>query len=117
MKAGKDAYCEKPMTRTVEEAKKFYVVQKTTNHVAQIGSQTTSSDQWWKARKAIQDGMIGQLLMCQGSYHRNSIGVNGTGRLTIMRDRTPKMTTTSTGRCGWVPRRNVRSTLTVSSAS
>src|SRR5262245_41799903 len=74
MKAGKDAYCEKPMTRTVEEAKKFYVVQKTTNHVAQIGSQTTSSDQWWKARKAIQDGMIGQLLMCQGSYHRNSIG-------------------------------------------
>ena len=38
----------------------------------QIGSQTTSSDQWWKARKAIEDGMIGQLLMSQGSYHRNS---------------------------------------------
>ncbi len=73
MKAGKDVYCEKPMTRTVEEAKKFYEVQKTTNRVVQIGSQTTSSDQWWKARKAIQDGMIGQLLMSQGSYHRNTI--------------------------------------------
>ncbi len=72
MKAGKDVYCEKPMTRTVEEAKKFYEMQKTTNRVVQIGSQTTSSDQWWKARKAIQDGMIGQLLMSQGSYHRNS---------------------------------------------
>ncbi|MDX2039909.1 MAG: Gfo/Idh/MocA family oxidoreductase [Acidobacteriota bacterium] len=73
MQAGKDVYCEKPMTRTVEEAKKFYEASKATNRVVQIGSQTTSSDQWWKARKAIADGMIGQLLMSQGSYHRNSI--------------------------------------------
>jgi predicted dehydrogenase len=73
MKAGKDVYCEKPMTRTVEEARKFYEAAKATNRVVQIGSQTTSSDQWWKARKAIEDGMIGQLLMSQGSYHRNSI--------------------------------------------
>jgi predicted dehydrogenase len=72
MKAGKDVYCEKPMTRTVEEAKKFYETARATNRVVQIGSQTTSSDQWWKARKAIEDGMIGQLLMSQGSYHRNS---------------------------------------------
>jgi predicted dehydrogenase len=73
MKAGKDVYCEKPMTKTVEEAKKFTEVAKATNRIVQIGSQTTSSDQWWKARKAIQDGMIGDLLMSQGSYHRNSI--------------------------------------------
>lgn len=73
MQAGKDVYCEKPMTKTVEEAKKFADVAKQTNRIVQIGSQTTSSDQWWKARKAIQDGMIGSLLMSQGSYHRNSI--------------------------------------------
>ena len=73
MNAGKDVYCEKPMTKTVEEAKKFTEVAKATNRVVQIGSQTTSSDQWWQARKAIQDGMIGDLLMSQGSYHRNSI--------------------------------------------
>lgn len=73
MQAGKDVYCEKPMTKTVEEAKKFAEVAKQTNRIVQIGSQTTSSDQWWKARKAIQDGMIGQLIMSQGSYHRNSI--------------------------------------------
>ena len=73
MKAGKDVYCEKPMTRTVEEAKRFYETAKATNRVVQIGSQTTSSDQWWKARKAIEDGMIGQLIMSQGSYHRNSV--------------------------------------------
>ncbi len=74
MQAGKDVYCEKPMTKTVEEAKKFAEVAKQTNRIVQIGSNTTSSDQWWKARKAIQDGMIGQLIMSQGSYHRNSVG-------------------------------------------
>jgi predicted dehydrogenase len=61
------------MTHSVEEARKFYETARDTKRVVQIGSQTTSSDQWWKARKAIEDGMIGQLIMSQGSYHRNSI--------------------------------------------
>jgi len=69
---GKDVYLEKPMTRTVEEAKKVYEAVKRTGRVMQIGSQTTSSDQWWKARQAIKEGMIGKLIMSQGSYHRNS---------------------------------------------
>jgi predicted dehydrogenase len=72
MDKGKDVYLEKPMTHTVEEAKKVYEKVRQTNRVLQVGSQTTSSDQWWKARKAIQDGMIGKLIMSQGSYHRNS---------------------------------------------
>jgi predicted dehydrogenase len=29
---------------------------------------------WWKAKKAIADGMIGKMIMSQGSYHRNSFG-------------------------------------------
>ncbi len=74
MKAGKDVYLEKPMTHTVPEAKEVCEVQAETGRVLQIGSQTTSSDQWWRAKKAIQDGMIGKLIMSQGSYHRNSTG-------------------------------------------
>jgi predicted dehydrogenase len=69
---GKDVYLEKPMTHTVEEAKRVYEKVREKNRILQVGSQTTSSDQWWKARKAIQDGMIGRLIMSQGSYHRNS---------------------------------------------
>jgi len=71
MSAGKDVYLEKPMTRTVEEAKLVYETSLKNRRVLQIGSQTTSADQWWKARKAIQDGMIGKMIMSQGSYHRN----------------------------------------------
>ena len=72
MHKGKDVYLEKPMTHTIEEAKEVYETTLQTGRVLQVGSQTTSSSQWWKARKAIQDGLIGKLVMSQGSYHRNS---------------------------------------------
>lgn len=72
MERGKDVYLEKPMTHTVDEAKDVHETVVKNKRILQVGSQTTSSDQWWKARKAIQDGMIGKLIMSQGSYHRNS---------------------------------------------
>ncbi|HEY3128567.1 MAG TPA: Gfo/Idh/MocA family oxidoreductase [Acidobacteriota bacterium] len=73
LQKGKDVYLEKPFTHTIEEAKNVHKTVTETKRVLQVGSQTTSSDQWWKARKALQDGMIGKLIMSQGSYHRNSI--------------------------------------------
>ncbi len=73
MKKGKDVYLEKPMTKTVKEAKEVHETRLATQRILQVGSQTTSSDQWWRAKKAMQEGMIGKLIMSQGSYHRNSI--------------------------------------------
>jgi predicted dehydrogenase len=73
MKAGKDVYCEKPMCHTVEEVKQLIDTVKATKRVMQVGSQTTSADQWWQAKKLIADGAIGKMLLSQGSYHRNSI--------------------------------------------
>jgi predicted dehydrogenase len=72
LEKGKDVYLEKPVTLTIPEAREVALAVRRTGRVLQVGSQTTSSDQWWKARKAIQDGMIGKLVMSQGSYHRNS---------------------------------------------
>ena len=73
MDKGKDVYLEKPMCHTIEEAQQLVQTVKETKRVLQVGSQTTSADQWAKAKKAIADGMIGNMLMSQGSYHRNSI--------------------------------------------
>jgi len=73
MDQGKDVYLEKPMCHTIEEAKQLSATVHETKRVLQVGSQTTSAEQWWKAKKAIADGMIGQMLMSQGSYHRNSV--------------------------------------------
>src|SRR5581483_10999280 len=73
MDQGKDVYLEKPMCHTIKEAKQLIDTVRETKRVLQVGSQTTSADQWWKAKKAIADGMIGKMIMSQGSYHRNSI--------------------------------------------
>jgi predicted dehydrogenase len=73
MDKGKDVYLEKPMVHTLEESRQLINTVKETKRVLQVGSQTTSGDQWAKARKAIADGMIGDMLMSQGSYHRNSL--------------------------------------------
>ncbi len=72
MQSGKDVYLEKPMCHTVDEARQLVETVKSTGKILQVGSQTTSADQWYKAKKAIADGMIGDMIMSQGSYHRNS---------------------------------------------
>jgi predicted dehydrogenase len=73
MDKGKDVYLEKPMCHSLDEVKKLVETTRETKRIVQVGSQTTSADQWWKAKKAIADGMIGKMIMSQGSYHRNSI--------------------------------------------
>ncbi len=73
MDRGKDVYLEKPMCHTIEDARNLVNTVRETKRVLQVGSQTTSGDQWQKARKAIADGMIGPMIMSQGSYHRNSL--------------------------------------------
>ncbi len=74
MRAGKDVYCEKPMTRTAEEAKDFARVAKETKAVVQIGVQGTSDDRAWRARGAVASGMIGKVVWSQASASRNSLG-------------------------------------------
>ena len=71
MDKGKDVYLEKPMVHTNDEARQLVATVKETKRILQVGSQTTSADIWWKAKKAIADGMIGQMIESQGSYHRN----------------------------------------------
>lgn len=73
--AGKHVYSEKPMTRTVEQAKK--VVAKTKEHPSlklQIGVQGTSDDSYITAHKYIQDGVLGNIVLAQIDYSRNHKG-------------------------------------------
>ncbi|MEO7651347.1 MAG: Gfo/Idh/MocA family oxidoreductase, partial [Bryobacteraceae bacterium] len=73
MDKGKDVYLEKPMCHTIDEARQLVTTVRETKRVLQVGSQTTSGQQWHKAKEAIGNGMIGKMLLSQGSYHRNSI--------------------------------------------
>jgi len=72
MLAGKDVYLEKPMTFKIEEAKVLAEHVKSSGRVMQIGSQYASETQTFKAREIVQQGLLGKILFCQGTYSRNS---------------------------------------------
>ncbi len=61
MLAGKDVYCEKPMTLTIDEGRKICEVCKQTGRIVQIGTQQRSSNQFIKAIAMIQAGRLGKL--------------------------------------------------------
>jgi predicted dehydrogenase len=71
LRNGKDVYLEKPMTYTVDEAKEVADAVKATGRVLQVGSQYTSMDHFWKAKKAIADGLIGEVMWASGGFGRN----------------------------------------------
>lgn len=72
LKSGKHVYCEKPMTKTVEEALKVVEVWQSTGKIMQVGVQSTSLPVWNQARQLIQDGKLGKVLGFQTEYFRNS---------------------------------------------
>ena len=74
METGKHVYCEKPMTRYLDEAFKVYDTVKKTGKVYQVGSQGCSAAGWHKCAEVIKAGKIGTLVWGQGYYCRNSIG-------------------------------------------
>ncbi|HEX4645647.1 MAG TPA: Gfo/Idh/MocA family oxidoreductase [Verrucomicrobiae bacterium] len=74
LEAGKHVYCEKPMTRYLDEAFRVYDTVKRTGKVFQIGSQGCSADGWRKCAEMIQGGKVGTLVWGQGYYCRNSVG-------------------------------------------
>ena len=72
MKHGKDIYLEKPMTLTVDEAKKVYEASVKYGRIHQGGA-TGASDPWcWAANDAIEKGLIGKVIWSQTSYSRNN---------------------------------------------
>lgn len=74
LEAGKHVYCEKPMTRYLDEAFKVHDVVKKTGKIFQVGSQGCSAAGWHKCGDIIKAGKIGTLVWGQGYYCRNSVG-------------------------------------------
>lgn len=61
MKAGKDVYCEKPLTLTIDEGKHLVKVAQQTKRVFQVGSQQRSDYRFLQACELVQNGYIGKL--------------------------------------------------------
>lgn len=65
MLAGKDVYCEKPMTLTIEEGQLICEVARKTGAVFQVGTQQRSSPRFLKAIAMIREGRLGTLRRVQ----------------------------------------------------
>jgi predicted dehydrogenase len=69
--AGKDVYCEKPMSHTVADGFAMVDAAKKNNRIVQIGSQRVSSALAAKARELYQGGAIGEVSMIELTLGRN----------------------------------------------
>jgi predicted dehydrogenase len=71
--AGKDVYCEKPLSLTVVEGRKMVEAARQHNRVVQTGSQQRSGAHYQQAVKLIQDGGIGAVHKISVGFTRNVI--------------------------------------------
>lgn len=87
--AGKHVYCEKPMTRTIDEAKQVVAAWKSSGKVMQVGVQSTSLPVWDMAREMINSGKLGKIVQFQTECARN--GTMGMSRHNIItKEMTPQ---------------------------
>jgi len=69
--AGKDIYCEKPMSHSPADGVEMVAAAQKTGRIVQIGSQRVSSLICAKARDLISQGTLGDLMMVEGWLGRN----------------------------------------------
>ena len=71
LRAGKAAYCEKPMVHSISEGAGLVRAQEESGSVFQVGSQGMSSLGNEKARELYESGAIGKLNYAEGFWARN----------------------------------------------
>ncbi len=69
--AGKDVYCEKPLSLTVAEGRKMVEAARRNQRVVQTGSQQRSGTHYAAAVKLIQSGGLGEVHRIQAGMQRN----------------------------------------------
>jgi len=72
MEAGKDVYCESPMTLTWEQAREVNQVVNRTQRVLQVGAIICSDPRWQKAHEVVEKKQLGALIWSQAGITRNS---------------------------------------------
>lgn len=59
--AGKDVYCEKPLTLTIAEGQAMVKVARRTNRIVQCGSQQRSDSKFLQAAEYVRNGRLGKI--------------------------------------------------------
>src|SRR6478752_1204628 len=73
-RAGKDVYCEKPLTLTIDEGKVIRRVVAETGRVVQVGSGQRSDQRFRLAVEMVRQGRIGRLKRVEIALNKNEVG-------------------------------------------
>ena len=74
VKAGCDAYTEKPLAETMEDNRAVLKAVKDSNKIVQIGSQRRSGENYWAADEFIKSGKFGDIKMVELMWNVNQPG-------------------------------------------
>jgi predicted dehydrogenase len=77
MKAGKDVYCEKPLTFNVDESRKVMAAQKKYDRVFQTGSMQRCWPEFRTAVMIVRNGFIGDVMYVDANYGRGGQKLGG----------------------------------------
>ena len=69
VKAGKDVYCEKPMTHSISEGVRVIREVRATDRIVQIGMQRRSTPWIIETKKMVDDGLIGDILAAKAQWN------------------------------------------------
>ncbi|HVX65328.1 MAG TPA: Gfo/Idh/MocA family oxidoreductase [Bryobacteraceae bacterium] len=72
VRAGKDVYCEKPLTYRTSDGPEIIRAAKETGRMVQVGSQGMSSPLETRARDIIRSGRLGKITLIRASFNRNT---------------------------------------------
>jgi len=80
IKAGKDVYCEKPLTNTLVEGRKMVQTQAASKQVVAVGINRRGNIAYQKLIKEVYGGKLGQIIRGRGVYASN-LSPNGIGKM------------------------------------
>jgi predicted dehydrogenase len=69
--AGKDVYCEKPVTHSVAEGEPLIAGVEKSGRVVATGTQQRSWEHFIQARQLVQDGKLGQIALAECYWYQN----------------------------------------------
>ena len=76
LKAGKDAYCEKPMSWSITQGLDMVKEVRKTDRIVQIGMQRRSSPLVHEAKAIIDEGLIGEINLVRAEWYWNISSIN-----------------------------------------
>lgn len=71
LKAKKDVYLEKPLSHSLEQSRIMIDAVRKTDRIVQVGMQRRSAESIHKARKMVDDGVLGRVSMVKPQWHWN----------------------------------------------